>query len=187
MPVYEDGKVYHLGLGPEDNLPQNIFLVGDPSRVFKVAKYFDSEPVIRKNLQFITAIGSHQGLPIAVIGTGIGPAATEIVANELHILNEYDHLTKKWKQPVRRLNVIRLGTYATLQKNIPVGSLAISWLAIELDNLNGYHPFCSSHYLVTAIAKKIDDILGRLDNLSNYASKSSYGMEYFLTSGNISV
>lgn len=88
MPVSENGEVYHLGLGPKDNLPQNIFLVGDPNRVFKVVKHFDSEPVIRKNLQFITAIGSHQGLPIAVIGTGIGPAATEIVANELHILNE---------------------------------------------------------------------------------------------------
>lgn len=59
MPVSEDGEVYHLGLGPEDNLPQNIFLVGDPNRVFKVAKYFDSEPVIRQNREFITAIGSY--------------------------------------------------------------------------------------------------------------------------------
>lgn len=182
MPVSENGEVYHLGLGPEDNLPQNIFLVGDPDRALKVSKYFDfdAEPTIRKNREFITIFGSYQGLPIAVISTGIGPANMEIVANELHILNEYDHIKKEWKQPVRQLNIIRLGTCAALQKDIPVGSLAISRLAIGLDNLDQYYPFYSSHYLVTAVAKDINDVL---DDLNTYVSMSAYGMEYFLTEG----
>ncbi|MDP2855721.1 MAG: hypothetical protein Q8N90_01205 [bacterium] len=178
MPISENGKVYHLGLGPKDNLPQNIFLVGDPSRVFKVAKYFDSEPVIRQNREFITAIGNYQGLAIAVIGTGIGPANTEIVANELHILNEYDHTKKEWRPPTRQLRIIRLGTCATPQKNIPVGSLAISMLAIGFDNLDKHYPFYSNHTLITTTSKAINSVM---NNACSYVSMPSPGMLYFLT------
>jgi len=178
MPISEDGRTYHLGLGPKDNLPQNIFLVGDPDRVYKVANYFDAKPIIKRNLQFVTAIGSYQNLPIAVIGTGIGPSATEIVANELHILNEYDSEKKEWKKQLRRLNIIRLGSCAALQKEIPVGSLAISLLAVGLDNLNQDYPFCSSSSIVNTIATAVADALEK-PNL--YVSSTSYGMAYFLT------
>lgn len=180
MPISEDGRTYHLGLGPKDNLPQNIFLVGDPDRVFKVAKYFDfdAEPTIRRNREFITIFGSYQGLPVVVISTGIGPSATEIVANELHILNEYDNEKKEWKKQLRRLNIIRLGSCAALQKEIPVGSLAISRLAVGLDNLNRAYPFCSPSSIVNAVAMAVTDVL---EEPNVYVSSASYGMEYFLT------
>lgn len=180
MPVSEDGKVYHLGLGPEDNLPQNIFLVGDPDRVFKVAKYFDSAPVIRKNREFVTAIGSHQGLALAVIGTGIGPDNMEIVANELHILNEYDHNKESWTLLKRRLNIIRLGTCATPQKDIPVGSLAVSYLAIGFDNLGQHYPFYSNVCIVKTTAKAITKAT---NNTYSYVTMPSCGMLYVLTEG----
>ena len=35
-----DGSIYHMNLLPEDLAP-NIFLVGDPNRVPKVAAHFD--------------------------------------------------------------------------------------------------------------------------------------------------
>ncbi len=178
MPVSESGGTYHLGLSPGDNLPQNIFLVGDPNRVFKMVKYFDTEPVIKRSMQFVTAIGSYQNLPIAAIGTGIGPSATEIVANELHILNEYDASKKEWKKQLRRLNIIRLGSCAALQKEIPVGSLAISRLAVGLDNLNRDYPFYSPSSVIRAITEAVANALEKPDV---YVSSASNGMEYFLT------
>jgi uridine phosphorylase len=43
----EDGSVYHLNLLPED-IADKIILVGDPDRVAKVSKYFDTVE-IKKN------------------------------------------------------------------------------------------------------------------------------------------
>jgi len=147
--VTGEGKTYHLGISPSDNLPKNIFLVGDPHRAFLVAKYFDNENFsIIQNREFVTLIGNCQNLPIAVIGTGIGPDHIEIVANELHILNEYDSNQKIWKEGAQPLNIIRLGTSGSFHQNIRAGSLAISVFAIGLDNLGQYYPFQSDdHYI----------------------------------------
>jgi uridine phosphorylase len=47
----EDGSVYHLNLLPED-IADKIILVGDPDRVAKVSKYFDTVEIkkIKENL-----------------------------------------------------------------------------------------------------------------------------------------
>lgn len=182
MPISEDGRTYHLGLCPEDNLPQNIFLVGDPDRALKVSKYFDfdAEPMIRRNREFITIFGSYQGLPVVVISTGIGPDNMEIVATELYILNEYDNAAKNWKERSRPLNIIRLGTCAALQKNIPVGSLAISRMAIGLDNLGRHYPFYSDSSMVKGVDRAINKLLKGSDA---YVAMSTFGMQYFLTEG----
>ena len=43
----EDGSVYHLNLLPED-IADKIILVGDPDRVAKVSKYFDTVEIKKK-------------------------------------------------------------------------------------------------------------------------------------------
>jgi uridine phosphorylase len=154
--VNEDGGVYHLGLKPADNLPKNIFLVGDPERTLEVAKYFDNnDVVVRPNREFVTIIGRHQDVSMAVISTGIGPDNIEITAVELHILNEYDHQRKIWKKNVSPLNIIRLGTSGSPQSNISVGSLAVSHYAIGLDNLDQYYPFYSGDPIIRAINRAL--------------------------------
>ena len=35
----KDGSVYHLNLKPE-NVSENIILVGDPGRVYRISKHF---------------------------------------------------------------------------------------------------------------------------------------------------
>jgi len=179
--VNEDGGVYHLGLKPADNLPKNIFLVGDPSRTLEVAKYFDNnDVVVRQNREFVTIIGRYQDLPMAVIGTGIGPANIEITAVELHILNEYDHQRKIWKKNVPPLNVIRLGTSGSPQSNISVGSLAVSHYSIGLDNLDQYYPFYSGDPIIRAINKALATTLP-IDHY--YVSKATPKVAWALIQG----
>jgi len=178
----EDGGVYHLGLRPTDNLPKNIFLVGNPSRTLDVAKYFDKgDFIVRQNREFVTIIGTYQGLPVAVIGTGIGPDNTEITAVELHTLNEYDHQRKIWKEEFQSLNIIRLGTSGSPQSDITIGSLAISLYAIGLDNLGRYYYFHSNDPTIRALTRRL--MLTPLFMVNPYISKATPKVVSALVSG----
>ncbi len=156
--VAGDGSVYHLNLKKSDNLPKDIFLVGDPQRAYQLAGYFDNKKIIfeRKNREFVTLVGFYKKIPITVIGTGIGPGNAEIVGTELHILNEYDHKRKIWEKNFSPLNIIRLGTAGSAQKNIAVGSLAISQYAIGLDNIGIFYPHTSTDPIIKAVQKKLN-------------------------------
>ena len=46
-----DGSVYHLNLLPED-LAEKVILVGDPDRVPKVSKYFDTVEIKKNKREF---------------------------------------------------------------------------------------------------------------------------------------
>ncbi len=76
-----DGKIYHLGLKPHQ-LPPNIFVVGDPARVDKVAIHFGSIKHHANNREYVTVTGSFQGMPVSVISTGIGTGLNAML--ELH-------------------------------------------------------------------------------------------------------
>lgn len=164
LPISPDGTLYHIGLKSADNIPKNIFLVGDPKRAYAVAKYFDKGPEFkRKNREFITLAGTYKGIPVAVkeipigvIGVGIGTDNTEEVAVELHAVNEYDHQADIWKEQWTPLNIIRIGTSGSPQKNIPVGSLAISQYAIGLDNTGRFYPFTSLDPVIKKIQKRLN-------------------------------
>lgn len=157
--ISSDGTFYHINLKASDNIPKNIFLVGDPERAYDVSKYFDRGIEFEsKNREFVTLAGAYKETPVAVMGVGIGTDNTEIAAVELHALNEYDHINDRWKEQRSPLNIIRLGTSGSPQKNIPVGSLAISQYAIGLDNTGLFYPYNSSDSIIEAIQKKLDSI-----------------------------
>lgn len=172
MAISEDGTLYHLGLKSDDNIPKNIFLVGDPARVYQVAKYFDNGIVFEhKNREFITVCGTYKKIPIAVIGTGIGPDNTEIVAVELHILNEFRHKEKMWDERYESLNIIRVGTSGSPQKDIAVGSLAISEYAIGLDNVGVFYPYTSPDETIAQITQALAKT--ELSQIRPYVSAST--------------
>ncbi len=58
-----------------------------------------------------------------MISTGIGPDNIDIVINELDALVNIDLKTRKKKEKLTSLNIIRIGTSGSLQKDIPVDSL----------------------------------------------------------------
>lgn len=145
--VSVNGHVYHLGLKPAD-ISKNIFLVGDPARVDKVAKYFDRVCCHVNNREFRTITRTYKRMPTTVISTGIGTDNIEIALVELYILNEFDLEKKLRKKNPKPLTIIRLGTSGGIQKDIRPGMLAISSYAIGLDNTGIFYD------------KEIDDDLG---------------------------
>ncbi|MFA9189289.1 nucleoside phosphorylase [Flavobacterium magnesitis] len=129
-----DGSIYHLNLKPE-HIAEDIIFVGDQDRVEKVTAYFDSIEFTTQKREFKTQTGSYKGKRITVISTGIGPDNIDIVLNELDALVNIDFATRKVKEKLTSLNIIRIGTSGSLQANIPVDSIVMSQYAIGLDNM----------------------------------------------------
>lgn len=129
-----DGSIYHLNLKPE-NIAQDIIFVGDQDRVEKVTKHFDSIEFTTQKREFKTQTGIYKGKRITVISTGIGPDNIDIVMNELDALVNIDFATRKTKEKLYSINIIRIGTSGSLQSSIPVDSFIMSQYAIGLDNM----------------------------------------------------
>ena len=129
------GKIYHLGLTAEQ-LADNVILCGDPARAAKIAAFFDDGSIVGRadNREFSSVTGRYHGLPITVIGTGIGPDNTEIALVEIYALNEFNRELRTENKPARPLTIIRVGTCGTPQIDIDPGTLAVSELALGLDS-----------------------------------------------------
>ncbi|TGV00265.1 nucleoside phosphorylase [Flavivirga rizhaonensis] len=141
MPIKEselilnpDGSVYHLNLKSE-NVSNTIIFVGDQNRVEKVSKYFDSIEFSTQKREFKTQTGYYKGKRITVISTGIGPDNIDIVLNELDALFNIDLTTKTPKQTITSLNIIRIGTSGSLQKDIPIDSFLLSTYGLDLNGM----------------------------------------------------
>jgi uridine phosphorylase len=129
-----DGSLYHINLKPE-NIANDIIFVGDQDRVEKITNRFDSIEFTTQKREFKTQTGIYKGKRISVISTGIGPDNIDIVINELDALVNIDLVTKKPKDKLTSLNIVRIGTSGSLQKDIPVDSFVMSEYAIGLDNM----------------------------------------------------
>ena len=151
--VKEGRRIYHLGLSSGQIAP-NIVLCGDPGRVDLIASLFDpgtAEPPVA-NREFVTRSGSYHGLPVCVIGTGIGADNTEIALVELYALNEFDLEEKVRRTGATPLTVIRVGTCGTPRPDVQVGSLAISSFALGLENTGVWYDLPESALSDTALA-----------------------------------
>ncbi|WP_418262888.1 nucleoside phosphorylase [Flavobacterium faecale] len=127
-----DGSVYHLNLKPE-NIAHDIIFVGDPDRVEKITHLFDSIEFSTQKREFKTQTGNYKGKRLTVISTGIGADNIDIVLNELDALVNIDLETRKIKDKLTSLNIIRIGTSGALQPDIPVDSFVISAIGLGLD------------------------------------------------------
>lgn len=141
MPIKEselilnpDGSVYHLNLKPE-NIADTIIFVGDQNRVEKVTKHFDTIEFETQKREFKTQTGSYKGKRITVISTGIGPDNIDIVLNELDALVNINLETRKPKEYLRSLDIIRIGTSGSLQKDIPVDSFLLGTYGLDLNGM----------------------------------------------------
>jgi uridine phosphorylase len=129
-----DGSVYHLNLKPE-HIAHNIIFVGDQNRVEKITQFFDSIEFSTQKREFKTQTGLFKGKRITVLSTGIGPDNIDIVMNELDALVNIDLVTRKPKETLTSLNIIRIGTSGSLQADIPVESFVMSTFGLGLDNM----------------------------------------------------
>lgn len=129
-----DGSVYHLNLKPE-HISNTIIFVGDQDRVEKITKHFDSVEFSTQKREFKTQTGYYKKKRISVISTGIGPDNIDIVLNELDALVNIDLETRKPKQNLTSLNIIRIGTSGSLQKDVPVDSFLISTHGLDINGM----------------------------------------------------
>ena len=123
--INSDGSIFHLHLKPEQ-LADKVILVGDPGRVKLVSSHFQSVESEVENREFHSVTGEYNGKRITVTSTGIGCDNIDIVLNELDALANIDFKTRKVKDHLRSLTIVRVGTCGGLQPNTPTGTFIAS-------------------------------------------------------------
>ena len=122
-----------------------VLAPGDPARATLVATRYLEDAVLKSDVRGMLAYtGRYKGVPISVMGTGMGGPSAGIYSYELY--TAYDVET-----------IIRIGTCGGLQSSIAVGDLVIA-LTASTDsawahqyNLKGtLSPVCDSGLLFTA-------------------------------------
>lgn len=129
-----DGSIYHCNIRPE-HLADLVITVGDPDRVEKVSKYFDSIEFQTRKREIVTHTGSLNGKRITVISTGMGTDNIDIVLSELDAAANINLETGELNPEHRELQFVRLGTSGALQKEIPVDSFVLSSHGLGMDGL----------------------------------------------------
>ncbi len=133
-----DGSIYHCNIKPE-HLADTIITVGDPNRVERVSKHFDTIEHKASKREIVTHTGTLNGKRLTVISTGMGTDNIDIVFSELDALANIDLATGETKKEFRKLSFIRLGTSGALQADIPVDSYVIGSHGLGLDGLLHYY------------------------------------------------
>lgn len=132
--INPDGSIYHINLKPEHIAPTIIF-VGDQDRVEKVSRHFDHIEFTTQKREFKTVVGSIKNKRFTVISTGIGPDNIDIVLNEIDALVNIDLKTRKIKNDLTSLEIVRMGTSGSLQHDIPVDSIVLGKYGLGFDGV----------------------------------------------------
>jgi len=151
-----DGSIYHLHLKPE-NLASLVFTVGDPDRVGLVSRYFDRVDFKIQKREFITHTGVIGNRQVTVMSTGMGTDNIEILMTELDALVNIDLENRIIKSEKKSLQIIRIGTSGSMQKDVPVGTFLASKIGIGLDTLMQFYPdLLGSQELAEGIQKELN-------------------------------
>jgi uridine phosphorylase len=118
-------RQYHIAL-ERGELAEYILLVGDPGRVAKVASRWDDVELERSNREITTATGTHRGMRISCMSTGMGSDNVEIVLAEVMEITD---------QPT----LVRIGSSGALQPEIGLGDLIVSTGAVRLENTTDFY------------------------------------------------
>ncbi len=181
--VVNDQQIYHLGLTPNQIYP-NLIFVGDPARAYRVADHFAEIKHQVQHREFVTLSGTYNGLPISVIGTGIGTDNVEIALVEAYALLAFDLQTQRQLDDIPPINVMRLGTSGGIQPAIDAGTMAITTYALGLDSTGLFYDHVIADPLIEQIEQSCYQILQEStpinarfkDKIHPYASKGSSDM-----------
>ncbi len=119
-------RQYHIDLAPGE-IADYILLPGDPDRSDRIAGLLDDVEVHRRHREFNSVTGTHKGLRISVVATGIGTDNVEIVIAEILAI------------AARRPTFIRIGSCGVLREEIALGDLVISSGAVRLDSTTSFY------------------------------------------------
>lgn len=117
-PTVEGGTQYHIRCKSSD-VGRYVFLPGDPDRVPKIGKLWDSATEISKHREYRVWSGSVGGVKVSACSTGIGCPAAAIALEELAAIGAD--------------TFIRVGSCGALRSEARPGDLAIATGAVRLD------------------------------------------------------
>jgi len=152
-PIVSGGKQYHIACGKGD-LAEYLLVPGDPDRVPKIARFWDSAREVSCHREFRSFTGKYKGAPISALSSGIGPACMAIVVNEASLIGVH--------------SFIRVGSTGAIQKDIDCGDVIISSAAVRLDcTSNCYvmaeYPAVASYEVLLALIEAAESL-----GISNY-------------------
>lgn len=176
----KEGKVYHLGLSPE-NVSDKIILVGDQDRVQLIASFFDEIEHTSQHREFVTITGTYKGKRITALSTGIGTDNIDITINELDALFNIDLENRNDRDIKTSLNLIRIGTCGILQPEIPIHSYILSSHAYGLDNIAHFYDINQSED-ETRLNDLISNHINLPDKISPYTIAASESLVQLLES-----
>jgi uridine phosphorylase len=119
-------RQYHIDLAPGE-VADFILLPGDPDRTDHIATMLDDVEVQRRHREFNSVTGTHKGLRMSVVATGIGTDNVEIVIAEILAIAE------------RPPTFIRIGSCGTLREDIALGDLIVTTGAVRLEATTDYY------------------------------------------------
>ena len=135
----------HVNAAGKGDIARSILLPGDPLRAKYIAETFLDDAVLFNDVRnMLGYTGTHKGVPVSVMGTGMGMPSIGIYTYEL--IREYEVE-----------NLIRIGTAGSFQEDIAIGDVVLG-IASSTDSnyqhafgLNGtFSPNASWSLLTTA-------------------------------------
>ena len=162
-PTTQNREQYHLEV-KEGEVASSVLIPGDPQRVEKISSFWDTSRKVAEHRQFVTHTGIYKGADISACSTGIGGPGTAIVIEEL--------------ANVGARTFLRVGSCATLKKEIEIGDIIISTAAVRLDGTSKQYvrpefPAAASYEVVLAFVEAAES-LGLNYHLGISASTDSF-------------
>jgi uridine phosphorylase len=117
-PKASDTEQYHVACKKGD-LAEYLLVPGDPDRVPKIARFWDSAREVASHREFRSFTGKYKGVKISALSSGIGPASMAIAVNEASNIGVK--------------TFIRVGSTGAIQDDINCGDVIISSSAVRLD------------------------------------------------------
>ncbi|MBL8116579.1 MAG: uridine phosphorylase [Anaerolineae bacterium] len=138
-----EGMQYHIRMQAGD-IPPYVLVPGDPARVQKIAKLWDTAEEVANYRQYVTMKGHTEGIEMACTSSGIGSPALAIALEELVRIGAH--------------TFIRVGTCGSIQPDIRVGDVIISSAAVRLDGASKdyvrvEYPAVADYRVVGALAE----------------------------------
>jgi uridine phosphorylase len=117
-PATSELKQYHIQCKPGDLAPY-LITPGNPERINKIVKHWDSAQEISYHREFRSFTGKYKNVPISALSSGIGPACMAITVYEA--------------ANVGVETIIRVGSTGSISEDVKCGDLVISSAAVRLD------------------------------------------------------
>ncbi len=81
LPTSDQGRFYHIDCCPGDVAPY-ILACANPDRAHLIADFLQERELKGQNREYVVYTGRYKGIPVSVMGTGIGAPATAIAVVE---------------------------------------------------------------------------------------------------------